>query len=229
MRKPVSPLFSPAHTICLGSPACTEAPKYWNKSVVPVQSNSQRTQLYSSVAPTNPFILTMGHWFQGLFQTWWCEIKFLAHCFPRSNVTPGLGCLTQSIFPGKMLKAAVAASCRYQQRSCWMALLLVCLYRARALRLQDFQLSLSSIQGAIINFHSPLLSQPRDTPYTAAHLIPGYIKQATCCVWLGRSITNQHPHTSARRWLRIRLEYCSANHLLWATSQVASLAETVPS
>ena len=113
-------------------------------------------------------------------------------------LSPGPGMSWPRAFSqDRMLKVDVAASCRYQQSSCWMALLFVCTYRAHALGLRFLVKSLQHI-GCNTAFILLCSLSPETHPHCCAPH-PRMHQQATCWVWLGRSITNQHPHTSARR------------------------------
>lgn len=51
-------------------------------------TNSLRIGLCNSSAHTSPLILMTGHGFWDLSQNWGCEVKRLAHCFPRSKDSP---------------------------------------------------------------------------------------------------------------------------------------------
>lgn len=148
-------------------------------------------------------------------------------------LAPGPGMSWPRVFPkDKMLKADAAASSKYQQRSCWMALLFVCLYRAHAPRLRFLVKPLKYTEHNNVFILLCPLSQE-----TCPHCCPPYprmYQEVTCRVWLGRSITNQDPHTSARRKLmevaedRIRditllITYCEP------LAKWLHLTETVPS
>lgn len=129
----------------------------------------------------------MGHWFQGFSQTWWCEIKFLAHCFPRSNANPwSWDVLTQSIFPRQDAEGSCGCFLQVPAKKLLDGPLTVCLYKAHALRLRFSVKSLKhtgcNTASILLCFLSPETHPHCCTPHPRMH------QQATCCVWLGRSI-----------------------------------------